>query len=152
MNAFNIRELQGILKRRFFNDLVNSTDHRQFMNQTLIGLRFKNNSNLSINPDTSLIYNFGTTINAKSKNTLLQNAYEVYNNAYIFKKDELYFTEVINFINSIKLTDFTVKLIRSFDSIIVLFKEALYAPTYIFFALSAKTSLVSQLLTLPTSI
>jgi hypothetical protein len=25
MNAFNIRELQGILKRRFFNDLVNTT-------------------------------------------------------------------------------------------------------------------------------
>ena len=66
MNAFNIRELQGILKRRFFNDLVNTTDHRQFMSQTLIGMRFKNNANLSINPDTSIIYNFGTTLSTKS--------------------------------------------------------------------------------------
>tara|TARA_B110000459_G_C16353313_1_gene377590 strand:+ start:102 stop:437 length:336 start_codon:yes stop_codon:yes gene_type:complete len=97
MNAFNIRELQGILKRRFFNDLVNTTDHRQFMSQTLIGMRFKNNSNLSINPDTSIIYNFGTTLPSKSKTTTLQN---LYNNASIFSDDKLYFTELFKFINS----------------------------------------------------
>jgi hypothetical protein len=89
MNAFNIRELQGILKRRFFNDLTNTTDYRQFVNQTLIGMRFKNNSNLSINPDASIIYNYGTTLPSKSKISTLQN---IYNNASIFRDAKLYFT------------------------------------------------------------
>ena len=41
MNCFNIRELQGNLKRKFFSDLVNSNDHREVLNNTMIGLRFK---------------------------------------------------------------------------------------------------------------
>merc|ERR1712196_427007 len=41
MNCFNIRELQGILKRRFFTDLVNSHDHRSLLNTTMIGAKFK---------------------------------------------------------------------------------------------------------------
>jgi hypothetical protein len=77
MNAFNIRELQGILKRKFFNDLVNLTDHREFLQQTLIGLRFKNNNNLAVASDMSLIYNFGTTVNAKAQNTTFENLYSL---------------------------------------------------------------------------
>lgn len=126
MNAFNIRELQGILKRRFFNDLVNTTDHRQFMSQTLISMRFKNNANLSINPDTSIIYNFGTTLPTKSKTTTLQN---LYNNASIFSDDKLYFTELVKFINSLTLKDALLKATYSFNNILVLFKEAFTIPT-----------------------
>ena len=44
MNCFNIRELQGILKRRFFNDLVNSNDHHTLLNDSMIGIRFKLNN------------------------------------------------------------------------------------------------------------
>ena len=89
MNAFNIRELQGILKRRFFNDLVNTTDYRQLLNQTLIGIRFKNNNNLAINPDPFVIYNYGTTLPSKSKVSTLRNLYD---NASIYRNDKLYFT------------------------------------------------------------
>ena len=58
MNCFNIRELQGTLKRKFFTDLVNSNDHREFLNQSMVGLRFKSNNTLAINPDMINFYNF----------------------------------------------------------------------------------------------
>ena len=75
MNCFNIRELQGILKRKFFTDLVNSNDHRDLFDKSIIGLRFKNNNQLNINHDMSLFYNFGTTNSAKAKHTLFSNNY-----------------------------------------------------------------------------
>ena len=52
MNAFNIRQLQGILKRRFFADLVNSADHRDLLSSSMIGLRFRNNNNINLDHDT----------------------------------------------------------------------------------------------------
>ena len=67
MNCFNIRELQGILKRKFFTDLVNSNDHRELLNNSMIGLRFKTNNNNTIDPDMSIFYNLGTTFNSKIK-------------------------------------------------------------------------------------
>ena len=75
MNCFNIRELQGILKRKFFTDLVNSNDHRDLFDKSIIGLRFKNNNQLNINHDMSLFYNYGTTNSAKTKYTLFSNNY-----------------------------------------------------------------------------
>ena len=78
MNCFNIRELQGILKRKFFTDLVNTNDHRDFLNQSIIGLRFKSNNNLAIIPEVESFFNLGTTLNTKSKNTNLQSIYKEY--------------------------------------------------------------------------
>ena len=75
MNCFNIRELQGILKRKFFTDLVNTNDHRDFLNQSIIGLRFKTNNQLSISPDVESFFNLGTTNSAKSKSTNFTNIY-----------------------------------------------------------------------------
>lgn len=59
MNCFNIRELQGILKRRFFVDLVNSHDHRHLLNTTMVGTKFKSHLNDNINQDITLFYNMG---------------------------------------------------------------------------------------------
>jgi len=67
MNCFNIRELQGILKRRFFTDLVNSNDHRDLVNETMIGLRYKTNGLNSTDQNMSLFFNLGTTNTNKSK-------------------------------------------------------------------------------------
>jgi hypothetical protein len=75
MNCFNIRELQGTLKRKFFTDLVNSNDHREFLNQSMVGLRFKSNNSLAINSDMINFYNFGTTNTPKAKNQSFMNAY-----------------------------------------------------------------------------
>jgi hypothetical protein len=77
MNCFNIRELQGILKRRFFSDLVNSNDHHTLLNDSMIGLRFKLNNTQGIEPDIFTFYNFGTTDISKFKNVNLQPSYSL---------------------------------------------------------------------------
>lgn len=75
MNCFNIRELQGILKRRFFTDLMNSADHHTLMDSSMIGLRFKTNNNLSLNHDVLSFYNYGTTTTSKKRSLSLTNLY-----------------------------------------------------------------------------
>jgi len=77
MNCFNIRELQGILKRRFFNDLVNSNDHHALLNDSMIGIRFKLNNTQNIEPDIFTFYNFGTTDVSKFKSNTLLSSYNL---------------------------------------------------------------------------
>jgi len=65
MNCFNIREIQSILKRRFFTDLINTQDHHTLLNKTAIGLRFKLNG---VNPADSnmfLMHVYGTDLGLK---------------------------------------------------------------------------------------
>lgn len=76
MNCFNIRELQGNLKRRFFADLVNINDHRDFLDSTMIGLRFRTNNEMNVYHDTLTFHNFGTTNEAKSRNSVFTNLYQ----------------------------------------------------------------------------
>lgn len=48
MNCFNVREYESLLKRKFFYDLVNSSDYRLLINKTSLNLRYKlNESNLN---------------------------------------------------------------------------------------------------------
>ena len=79
MNCFNIRELQGVLKRKFFTDLINTNDHRDFLNQSIIGLRFKSNNTLSTTPDMEAFFNLGTTTSAKSKTLTFDTVYSKMN-------------------------------------------------------------------------
>ena len=145
MNAFSIRELQGILKRRFFNDLVNQNDVHEFLQQTLISLRFKNNGNLAATSDMSAIYNFGTTINAKTQNTTFENLYSLWNSATIFDPSERYFTDFIKWLDTMTLWNILNRVSYSLSNLMVMFKESLYLPSYLFFDLS-------QLLTLPKTL
>jgi hypothetical protein len=71
MNSFNIRELQSILQRRFFTDLVNTSDHRHMLESLAVTMRFKANSNDFIRPDQSLFYNFGLTKVSRTKLSIL---------------------------------------------------------------------------------
>jgi len=75
MNCFNIRELQGILKRKFFTDLVNSNDHRMLLDKSIIGLRFKTNNNNAITHDMYAFFELGTTNSTHSKTNSLVNTY-----------------------------------------------------------------------------
>ena len=85
MNCFNVRELQILLRGRFFADLVNDTAHHNFLNNTMIGLRFKTNDLNVINPNTLLTYQYGlnttTFTNSSSFNNsvVLENNYEFTN-------------------------------------------------------------------------
>lgn len=62
MNCFNVRELQALLKNRFFMELVNSKEQHDFLNQTAIGLRFKTNNLDTINPNTFLSFRYGVNM------------------------------------------------------------------------------------------
>jgi hypothetical protein len=84
MNCFNVRELQILLRGRFFADLVNDTAHHNFLNNTMIGLRFKTNDLNTINPNTLLTYQFGlsntpftqqTPFNSNQQGTVREGAY-----------------------------------------------------------------------------
>jgi hypothetical protein len=90
MNCFNIREVEALLKTRFFPDLVNSQDYRVLLNNSMIGLRFKTNDLNSINPNMLLFHQYGLTKN--SSNRFLNNfvnqstvisAYEFYETSYL---------------------------------------------------------------------
>jgi heme/copper-type cytochrome/quinol oxidase subunit 1 len=106
MNCFNIRELQGILKRKFFTDLVNSNDHRDLFDKSIIGLRFKNNNQLNINHDMSLFYNFGTTNSSKAKYTLFSNNYA---DLTTFAKTQYIISDFF-----LKVSEYVVNLVNSF--------------------------------------
>jgi hypothetical protein len=67
MNCFNIRELQGILKRKFFVDLLDSHDYRNLLKESMINLRYKLNPNINLDFDTSSFYNFGLHLNNINK-------------------------------------------------------------------------------------
>lgn len=75
MNCFNIRELQGNLKRKFFADLVNVNDHRDLLDSTMIGLRFRTNNEFNVYHDTLTFHNLGTTTESKSRNASLESFY-----------------------------------------------------------------------------
>jgi len=101
MNCFNIRELQGILKRKFFPDLINLNDHHNLMETSMIGLRFKYNNNDMVRPEQSLFYNFGTTNTSKQKNYTLEN-YLYSEHETFLKSKSLNFTQlsIMNLFNS----------------------------------------------------
>jgi hypothetical protein len=44
MNCFNIREVQSMLKQKFFADLNLVNEQHRFLNKTMVGLRFKDNN------------------------------------------------------------------------------------------------------------
>jgi hypothetical protein len=68
MNCFNIRELQGILKRKFFVDLIDSHDYKNLLKDSMINLRYKTNSNVNLDFDTASFYKFGIHNSTISKN------------------------------------------------------------------------------------
>jgi len=90
MNCFNIRELQSILKRKFFTDLVNSNDHHTVLANSMVGLRFKTNSSSFIDNDMLMFYNYGTTSDTKVKSNLLTNGYYTYLNVVESTSNQIY--------------------------------------------------------------
>lgn len=67
MNCFNIREIQSILKKKFFPNLINTHDRRDLLDKTALGLRFKTSSESSILSNTQIFFNFGTNFSTKTK-------------------------------------------------------------------------------------
>ena len=70
MNCFNIREIQSILKRRFYTDLINTHDHHTFLDKTAMGLRFKTNSINNTNSNIFIFYNYGIEFSPKVRSNV----------------------------------------------------------------------------------
>ena len=43
MNCFNIREVQSLLKRKFFVDMINTHEYKSLLNNSMISLKYKTN-------------------------------------------------------------------------------------------------------------
>lgn len=98
MNCFNIREIQSILKRKFFTDLINTHDHHILLDKTAMGLRFKTNNINSINNNIFVFYNYGIEYTAKIRSSsYVFNTFDS-NLQFINNKSSLYFF-ITNFSN-----------------------------------------------------
>ena len=100
MNCFNIREVQSLLKRKFFVDLINSKDHHSFLDNTAIGMRFKLNSENSINSNVLSFYNYGLDITPKVRSNFynFQN-YNTFDDVIQFKSSSFLFKNISYFSN-----------------------------------------------------
>jgi heme/copper-type cytochrome/quinol oxidase subunit 1 len=106
MNCFNIREVQALLKGRFFNDLVNSHDHHEFLNKTVIGLRFKTNNLDSIKPSMLLFYQYGIYSNLNTRSQSYTSSYSTSNN-YVFFANDSVFNSMLSWFDTHALNNVT---------------------------------------------
>lgn len=150
MNCFNIRELQGNLKRKFFADLINISDHRDFLDSTMIGLRFRTNNEFNIYHDTLSFHNLGTTNESKSRSANFTNFYDssfnmptmaFLDSSYSFKStlDGLatYFISTLNLYFSLFINAFSPQSLISLLSLNTLSHLALTLTTNFSFGLTS---------------
>ena len=104
MNCFNIREIQSILKRKFFTDLINTHDHKTLLDKTAMGLRFKTNNLNSINSNIFTFYNYGIEFSPKIRTSsyFINNSLTDYN----FSFNSIFFLLIDFFKNNNSLNFF----------------------------------------------
>ena len=59
MNCFNVRDVEALLKGRFFSDLVTSQDYHTLLDQTMLSVRFKINDTDAAHPNMFLLTRYG---------------------------------------------------------------------------------------------
>jgi hypothetical protein len=131
MNCFNIRELQSILKNKFFTDLVNSHDHRELLNQSMIGLRFKQNSNVSLDLDITSFYKYGLHHGNMNKNYRFSSNNTTLSNKSLSNLDIL-LLDITNTSFTVCLSNFTYTAHTIYSELLSLFYSFL-SPSFISF-------------------
>jgi hypothetical protein len=61
MNCFNIREVQSLLKKKFFTDLIDPHEFSSLLDSSMIGIKYKLNDINYLNPNALLNYKWGLT-------------------------------------------------------------------------------------------
>lgn len=105
MNCFNIREVQSLLKGRFFNDLFNSHDHHEFLNNLTISLRFKTNNLDAIQPNYLLFYQYGLVTNPTTRSQSFFTNLTMQLNEYTFFAPKTLLNETLRSIEKYLLND-----------------------------------------------
>jgi hypothetical protein len=100
MNCFNIREIQTLLKARFYADLLNETDHRLFLAQTAIGLRFKLQDINFFNPSMLLLNRFNLLAVDNDRSQLFTSKSLTTNNIYSGKYNQFNDTRTVSSIDT----------------------------------------------------
>jgi heme/copper-type cytochrome/quinol oxidase subunit 1 len=102
MNCYNIREIQSILRNRHFVDLVNTVDHRDFLNTVMVALRFKTNAEDITKPDMLLFFQLGTlnvNVNGRQQSWLYTTENDV--GSYSFFSYEALLYKTISFMDNL---------------------------------------------------
>lgn len=143
MNCFNIRELQGILKRRFFTDLVNTNDFRALMDESIIGLRFKaNNDTLNTN-SALLIYKYGITTTPKTATTQFSGIASI-NSRKLLSTSALDY-EILSSLQSLNITTVSAFVQDFIRSVFNMFPSYAALPSLTYLPFYLKTVILSQL-------
>ena len=128
MNCFNIRELQGILKRRFFTDLINTADHREILSSSMIGLRFKNNNNTNLDHDVLSFFKLGTSNTNKARSTSFENNYFSFDNNFSLANSNATFPQTTGFYSVLNFLFLSLNLLnlKLLPSLITIFSFSTY--------------------------
>jgi hypothetical protein len=137
MNCFNIRELQGILKRRFFTDMMSSHEYKTFFGRTVINLRFKLNANDLFEHDTLTFHGFGLKNSDLNKLVYINDELNTQN----YNLNRLTLTNIIDYSLLVDKT-FTFFTKKINDSIILLYLNIFKNNLFFLFDLSINSSLL----------
>lgn len=142
MNCFNIRELQSMLKRKYFTDLVESMDYRELFGDSVIILRYRTHNTNAFDTNSNIFHHWGITHKSKNRSLILDGFnlktltdYRLLDFSFSFK-DTAFYTYVVNttdwlhVIYSVGLTTFKDFNITSFSDILTSFKY-LYDTLYL---------------------
>jgi hypothetical protein len=105
MNCFNIREVQALLKGRFFSDLMNSNDTHQFLNNLVISVRYKTNNTNATNFNMLMFYQYGISNNATNRTGSYVLTNVVTETTNKFPENENLFFQGVNFLVNGHYTD-----------------------------------------------
>tara|TARA_B100000795_G_scaffold5622_1_gene4121 strand:+ start:2101 stop:3357 length:1257 start_codon:yes stop_codon:yes gene_type:complete len=117
MNCFNIREVEALLKGKFFPDLVNSQDHRTLLNNSMVGLRFKTNNLDTIAHDTLLFNTYSLSTKATKRYTYFTPSNIENLNSYEFYNFSDWSYRAVTFVTNLKSFNVTNTLSQYFNSI-----------------------------------
>jgi hypothetical protein len=67
VNCFNVREVQTLLKKKYFADLIASHEAHILQDKTLAGLRFKSNNLLSTAPGFQILASNSINVGHRSR-------------------------------------------------------------------------------------
>lgn len=98
MNCFNIREVEALLKGRFFPDLINTHDHRLMVVNSTLGLRFKTNNLDTINHGLLLFHQYGLQTVNQSRYAYFSQTNASYGTPYEFLYNGSLKISAVNFI------------------------------------------------------
>ena len=99
MNCFNIREIQSILKRKFFTDLINTHEHHTLLDKTAMGLRFKTNNLNTLNSNVFVFYNYGIEFSPKIRSNYFFSNNINFTNISYFNNTSYFYLLITKFLN-----------------------------------------------------